>query len=319
MKDGPAGLEPATSGVTVLFARRRGRSPEAYASSREVVPELVELEAAVPPASSAPLGSVRGDPPKIEGGTAVKKNGIARAGRGRSGGCVAAACAGGAGRAGRGREGRAACAQCRCRPRCPRRADGRRGRRGRRPQGSTRCRSGRGASRSRGGRGDPRRAARPGGAAAGAHGRRLGRAGAADLRAFRRPRSADRGGVGADARRRFDAPLPPRSRSRSAARSSRRPVDVEVGGLACVRRAHPGGARRADGPPPRRRQVGGADARRDRAEGPHQRRRARDHVPTAPRSRSGSGKARPRTRPSRLRCSPIWSTAASIPSRGSCS
>ena len=33
----------------------------------------------------------------------------------------------------------------------------------------------------------------------------------------------------------------------------------------------------------------------------------------------GSGKARPRTRPSRPRCSPTWSSAASTPSRGSCS
>ena len=37
------------------------------------------------------------------------------------------------------------------------------------------------------------------------------------------------------------------------------------------------------------------------------------------RSRSGSGKARPRTPRSRGRCWPTWSTAASIPSRRSCS
>jgi putative transposase len=37
------------------------------------------------------------------------------------------------------------------------------------------------------------------------------------------------------------------------------------------------------------------------------------------RSRSGSGKARPRTRPWRRRCSPTWSSAGSTPSRGSCS
>jgi hypothetical protein len=34
---------------------------------------------------------------------------------------------------------------------------------------------------------------------------------------------------------------------------------------------------------------------------------------------SGSGKARPRTRPSPPRCWPIWSSAASTPPRGSCS
>ena len=36
-------------------------------------------------------------------------------------------------------------------------------------------------------------------------------------------------------------------------------------------------------------------------------------------SRSGSGKDRRRTRPSRPRCSPTWSSAASTPSRASCS
>jgi transposase-like protein len=39
----------------------------------------------------------------------------------------------------------------------------------------------------------------------------------------------------------------------------------------------------------------------------------------ASRSRSGSGKEARRTRPSRPRCSPTWSSAASTPSRGSCS
>ena len=41
--------------------------------------------------------------------------------------------------------------------------------------------------------------------------------------------------------------------------------------------------------------------------------------PRASRSRSGSGKARPRTQPSQPRCWPTWSSAASTPSRGSCS
>src|SRR6266498_2308342 len=42
-------------------------------------------------------------------------------------------------------------------------------------------------------------------------------------------------------------------------------------------------------------------------------------APTGSRSRSGSGKARPKTPRSRGRCSPTWLTAASIPSRRSCS
>ena len=41
--------------------------------------------------------------------------------------------------------------------------------------------------------------------------------------------------------------------------------------------------------------------------------------PRASRSRSGCGKARPRTPPSPARCWPTWSTAAWIPSRRSCS
>ncbi len=41
--------------------------------------------------------------------------------------------------------------------------------------------------------------------------------------------------------------------------------------------------------------------------------------PRASRSRSGSGKEARRTRPSRPRCWPTWSSAASTPSRGSCS
>ena len=54
-------------------------------------------------------------------------------------------------------------------------------------------------------------------------------------------------------------------------------LDVEVGGLARVRRAHARDARRADGSSPRRRPPGGADARRDRPQGPHERRGAGDH------------------------------------------
>ncbi len=58
---------------------------------------------------------------------------------------------------------------------------------------------------------------------------------------------------------------------------------------------------------------------RARAAGTHQRRRARDQHRGRQESRWDSGKARPRTRPSRPRCSPTWSSAASTPSRASSS
>ena len=53
-------------------------------------------------------------------------------------------------------------------------------------------------------------------------------------------------------------------------------VDVALGGQPRVRRPHAREPARADEPPPRRRAPGGADARRDRAEGPLLRGRARD-------------------------------------------
>ena len=89
--------------------------------------------------------------------------------------------------------------------------------------------------------------------------------------------------------------------------------------VADVRGAHPRGARRADAPPALRSALGGDDARRPGAQGSDDDRRAWGSPPRASRSRSGSGKARPRTRPSRPRCCPIWSSGAWIPSRGCCS
>ena len=54
-------------------------------------------------------------------------------------------------------------------------------------------------------------------------------------------------------------------------------LDLEVGDLARVRRAHSRASRRAHGPRAGRRPARGVDARRDRAEGPLLRRRAGDH------------------------------------------
>ena len=56
-----------------------------------------------------------------------------------------------------------------------------------------------------------------------------------------------------------------------------RPLDVEVGGVAHVRAAHPRPAVEAHEPAARGPAPGGDDARRDRAARPHQYRRARDH------------------------------------------
>ena len=78
-------------------------------------------------------------------------------------------------------------------------------------------------------------------------------------------------------------------------------------------------ARRADEPPPRRRAPGGDDARRDRAEGPHQRGRARDHDRgRQDPARALGGLDRERDRRDRA-ARATWSSAASTPSRGCCS
>ncbi len=217
-------------------------------------------------------------------------------------------------------EGGTAGAVCRRRARRAGRADGRGSRRGRRPAGQAGSRSGRGAPRPRGARGDARRAPGGGRAAARPQRRWPQRAAASDLRPLRRPRSADQGRAGADARRRLDPPLPAHARAGRRRARAGCALDVEVGGLAGVRRAHTRGTWRADGPPARRRTPGGDDAGRGRAEGagapPSLRSGSR---PTGSRSRSGCGRARPRTRRLRRRCSRISSSAASTPSRGCCS
>ena len=141
----------------------------------------------------------------------------------------------------------------------------------------------------------------------------------ADLRALRRPRPAGAGRDGADAGRRLDAPVPAHAGAGRRARSSRRAVDVEVLGV----------ARRSSSA--RRRALGELMSRRlddvrlavmmiDGLELKGRTTSSRwGSRPRASRSRSGCGKARPRTRPSRRRCSPISSTAAWTPSRGCCS
>ena len=119
-------------------------------------------------------------------------------------------------------------------------------------------------------------------------------------------------GVSTRRYRRTQEPVGERGRDQGA-------VDVEVGGVADVRGAHPRGARRADEPPARRSAPGGDDARRAGAEGPDDDRRARDHHRGRQDPARAVGRARPRTRPSRPRCSPTWSSVASIPSRECCS
>ncbi len=107
-------------------------------------------------------------------------------------------------------------------------------------------------------------------------------------------------GAGADARRRLDAPLPRARRSRSASEVEPAARSTSKSAVSRdVRRAHPRAPGGADGPPARRRPPGGDDARRDRAEGPHATSSRWGSRPTASRSRSGSGTARRRTRPSR--------------------
>jgi len=172
-------------------------------------------------------------------------------------------------------------------------------------------------SRARVGRGDARRPPRPGGASACAQRRRQRGGAAADLRVLRRPRPADQGRVGADAGRRVDARLPAHAGAGRLRGRAGGTVDVEVGGLAHLHRADARVVVGADESAPRRRQAGGDDDRRARAAGTHQRGRARDHD----RRRQDPARAleAPRTRPSRRRCSRIWSSAASTRSRGSCS
>ena len=86
-----------------------------------------------------------------------------------------------------------------------------------------------------------------------------------------------------------------------------------------VHRAHPHRAGRADVAPAGRRAPGGDDARRPGDRRSHATSSRSGSAPRASRSRSGSGKARPRTPRWPARCWPISSTAAWIPSRRSCS
>jgi hypothetical protein len=198
---------------------------------------------AVPPASSAPAGSVRGDQAKSDEDRRNRhEEGIrseGRHGRGGVGDAAATADPGGAGGAGRGGEGGAARAQRRCRPGCRARVDGGRRLRGRRSEGQAQLRQGREASRSRGRVDDLGRPARAGASPADAHGQRRARAAGRDVRVLRRSRPADAGGDGSDARRRLDQEV---RASRRARRHRGRGVvvgDEQVDGLGAVHRAHP--------------------------------------------------------------------------------
>ena len=106
------------------------------------------------------------------------------------------------------------------------------------------------------------------------------------LGALRRPRPADPGGDGPDARRRLDPAL---RRGREAGRLGGRGgvlLDLGIGGLPCLRRAHPHRPRRADGEATGRRSPGGDDDRRPRRRRPLSRRLPGDH------DRGGEGPAR---------------------------
>ena len=72
-------------------------------------------------------------------------------------------------------------------------------------------------------------------------------------------------------------PVPPGAGAGRRAGRGWCPVDVEVGGVADVRAAHPRSAVAADEPSAIGSAPGGDHARRDRAAWPHQHRRARDH------------------------------------------
>ena len=176
-------------------------------------------------------------------------------------------------------------------------------------------------ARPRGGRGDARRP--PG---RGASGRGCGAPTAAaevPLRTYEHFADRDplsRVGAGADARRRLDPPLPAHAgagrRARSRAGRGRR-RSRRCRGRSSSARAQALGELMSR--QPGRRASGGDDDRRDRAARAALKSSRSGSRPRASRSRSGCGKDRPRTRPSRPRCCRTWSSAAWIPSRGSCS
>jgi hypothetical protein len=126
-------------------------------------------------------------------------------------------------------------------------------------------------------RGHARRPPGGGQAPTDAHQGRDRRGAACELRALRLARRVERGGDGADARRGVHTPLPASWGAGRPGSGDEGTIDVEVVGVAHVRRAHARGTRRVDVAPARRRAPGRPDARRDRAEGPHERRGARDH------------------------------------------
>ena len=148
------------------------------------------------------------------------------------------------------------------------------------PKGRHDPRADRGPPRPRERRGDARRAARPGRAAAGAGAPTA--SSEVPLRTYQHfavSRPVEPARARADAGRRLHAPLRAHRASRSApsveaqSRGRRRSSAVSREFVARTRE-QPG---RADEPPPRRRAAGGADAGRDRAQGPLLRGRARDH------------------------------------------
>ena len=107
-------------------------------------------------------------------------------------------------------------------------------------------------------------------------------------------------------------------RSRSASRSRRRPVDVEVGGVPDVRAANPRPVVEADEPTAGRPAPRGDHARRDRAARPYEHRRVGD-LDRGDKLALGCGTDRPRTRPWLPRCSPISWTGGWTSSKGCCS
>src|SRR4051794_35520772 len=82
------------------------------------------------------------------------------------------------------------------------------------------------------------------------------------------PRATDRCGVRADTGRREPASLRQNRRAGRRGDRRRRALVVEVGGQPRVRLAHARAPDRADEPPAGRSPPGGADARRDRTQGP---------------------------------------------------
>ena len=146
------------------------------------------------------------------------------------------------------------------------------------------------------------------GRASGPSRQRRGRPGV--LRGVRFARSARGGRAGADARR-GQRPQEPACRG-ACRRGDRRglAVDEQVGDVAPFV-AGPARVGAADLARPRRGRARGADDRRDRARGHDATSSRWGSRPTGPRSRSGCGKDRPRTRPSRPRYWPTSSSAAS--------